>query len=206
MPRKEKSRSFWNQTFSFPQNFTYEVEAPLNTVVQHIAEMEKEPALFQYGRNVSVIPTGQDYHFRVQGQRYGTMTTTIEGRVWQDEAGCTVIEGETRSHGWSVILSMIVISLIGVLVSVTMMPAVSRLIIMIPFFAMVLFGMAISAGMYWLDRRAMTRALNEMIESIPQASVSAKSRRFSALELKDETEAEGETDLSVLAQKQEARR
>ena len=47
MHRKDKPRSSWESFVSFPQKFSYEVNAPIETVTHHLIEMEQEPMLFR---------------------------------------------------------------------------------------------------------------------------------------------------------------
>ena len=186
MYRKDKPRSSWESAVSFPQKFSYEVDAPLETVTHHLGEMEQEPMLFRRSsQEMSLLPVQGHYVFRVRRRRHGTLTTSAEGQIWQDETGCVIIEGETRVNGWSWIVSLILISLFGIVTSVLSMPAVSRPILLIPFFITMVIGFGMSFTIYRQDRTQLISQLDEIVTSIKQTPSQGKQKRASRLALED---------------------
>jgi len=188
MRRKDKPRSSWESFVSFPQKFSYEVDAPIETVTHHLTEMEQEPTLFRRSsQEMSLLPVQGHYVFRVRRRRHGTLTTIGEGQIWQDETGCVIIEGETRVNGWSWIVPLVLMSLIGIVTSIVSMPAASRFILLIPFFISMLIGFGMSFAVYRRDRQQLISQLDEIVTSIKQSPTQGKQKRASRLALEDST-------------------
>jgi hypothetical protein len=186
--RKEKSRSSWQSMASFPQSFSYEVDAPLKDVVQSLTELEQEPRLFRRttAQEVSVLPAGDEYFFRVRHRRHGTITATAEGHLYQDETGCTIVEGETRLNGWSMITPLVAVGALGF---GFLLPFLTT---PIPFaFPLMLFIMSMLAGsvLSWLtytrDRRKLEAQLHEIVTGLQEQDAD-KRKRHARLSLDDE--------------------
>lgn len=185
MDDKRKRRVTWQHLVSLPQKFSYEVDAPLDVVTQRLAEMEQEARFFHPHQEVSILPMQDRYVFRVRRRRHGTLTTSAEGQIWQDEMGCAQIEGETRINGWSWIVPLVLMSFFGVVISVVSMPAASRYILLIPFFISMLIGFSMSFVSYRRDRQHLINAIDEAIASIKTGQTDAKQKRASRLALED---------------------
>jgi hypothetical protein len=108
MDDKRKKRSAWQRLTSFPQSFSYVVDAPLEDVIQNIADLEQEHRPFgRDSQEVSILPRRDHYAFRLRRRRHGTLAASAEGEVWENEAGRVVVEGEARSNGGTMILVLI---------------------------------------------------------------------------------------------------
>jgi len=186
--RKEKSRSSWQSIASFPQPFSYEIDAPLKDVVQSLTELEQEHRPFRRisAQEISVLPAGDEYFFRVHRRRHGTITVMAEGHVSQDEAGCTIVEGETRLNGWSLITPLVIVGMLGFgfLLPFLRTP--------IPFAVpLVLFIISMVAGsvLSWLtytrDRRQLAAQIREIVEGFQEQDAS-KRKRHARLSLDNE--------------------
>ena len=185
MDGKRKKRSTWQRLVSFPQKFSYEVDAPPDVVTRHLAEMEQEARFFRSNQEVSILPMQDRYVFRVRRRRFGTLTASAEGQIWQDETGCGLVEGETRINGWSWIVPLVLMSVFGIILSIVSMPAASRYILLIPFFISMLIGFSMSFASYRRDRNQLISALNEAVASIKTGQGYRKQKQSSRLALED---------------------
>lgn len=108
MTDKRKGRSAWQRLTSFPKDFSYQVDAPLEDVIQNLADMEQEHRPFgRDSQEVSILPRRDHYNFRLRRRRHGTLAASAEGEVWENEAGQVMVEGEARSNAGTMILVMI---------------------------------------------------------------------------------------------------
>jgi len=188
MTSKQKL-SAWQRITSFPQPFSYEVDVPLEDVVQNLADLEQEKRLFTPGnQEVSILPRRDHYAFRMRRRRHGSLAATAEGEVWENEAGQVVVEGEARSNGGPMIL--ILIALLIPTVFFTM--AFRHLFSLAP---LVIFFAAVAVDFMLLhrDRRKMVAQIGDVIRHVNGASQHIhKSKRppVARLALMDESPSE----------------
>jgi hypothetical protein len=108
MTRKQKPPS-WQDWASLPKNFCYDVDAPIEDVIQALAELGKKRGFFSATyQDMSIIPSGDTYQFRMRQK--ANVTATAEGSVWEDKAGSHV-EGQAHVNGWTIIFPSFVIAL-----------------------------------------------------------------------------------------------
>lgn len=185
MVDKRKKRSSWDRFILFPQKFSYEIDAPIDAAIRHLADIEQEPRMFRSSQEVSILPVEDHYVFRIRRRRHGTLIVSAEGQISQDEAGCVLVEGETRINSWSWIASLVLMSFFGVVVSVASMPPASRLILLVPFFITMLLGFATSLIAYRRDRQQLVNTINDALSTIKPTQVHDKHKRISRLTLED---------------------
>lgn len=185
MVDKRKKRSSWDRLILFPQNFSYEIDAPIDVVLRHLADIEQEPRLFRSSQEVSILPVEDHYVFRVRRRRHGTLIVSAEGQISQDENGCVLVEGETRINSWNWIASLVLMSFFGIVISVVSMPAASRPILLIPFFITMLLGFATSLIAYRRDRQHLVDSLSEVVSNIKPYQSHDKHKPPSRLALED---------------------
>jgi hypothetical protein len=112
MVDKRKRRSMWQRLTSYPQSFSYEVDVPLEDVIQNLADLEQEHRMFgRDSQEVSLLPRRDHYAFRLRRRRHGTLAASADGDIWENEAGRVVVEGEARSNGGTMILVLIALLL-----------------------------------------------------------------------------------------------
>lgn len=182
----KRKLSAWQRLTSFPQSFSYEVDVPLEDVVQNLADLEQEKRLFTPGhQEVSILPRRDHYAFRMRRRRHGSLAATAEGEVWENDAGQVVIEGEARSNGGPMILVLIAL-LIPTLVFTMAFRHLFSVAPLVIFFAAV----AVDFMLLHQDRRKMVAQIGDVIRHVNGASQhihKSKRRSTSRLALMDET-------------------
>ena len=183
---RRRKLSTWQRLTSFPQPFSFEVDVPLEDVVQNLADLEQEHRLFRRdSQDVSVLPRRDHYVFRVKRRRHGSPAALVEGDVWENEAGHVVVEGEARSNGGPMIIILIVLLIPMIHFTMTFRQAFGFIPLLIFFAAVILDFMLLNR-----DRQAMITQIGEAIRRINGASQEthkAKRQPGARLALVDDT-------------------
>jgi len=180
---KRKQRSSWQTRLTFPQPFSYEVDAPLTDVVKALADLEQEPLLFRrLSHEVSVLPADDDYFFRIRARRNGTLVLNTEGRISEDETGCVIVEGETQFNTATFLASYALMLAIGLFTALSTAP-----ILLIPFLLSMLAGIWFTAVIYKRDRRYLMRRMEQALHAVADRSTSKLKRHASSRLALDET-------------------
>jgi hypothetical protein len=177
MTRKQKPAS-WRDWLTFPKNFSYDIDTPIEDVIQALVELEKERSFFKAtSQDISVIPAGDDYQFRFRMRQQSNVTALAQGALWEDETG-SHIEGEARMSSW-----MITLALLFIIPWAFFFATMSRMSLDILQLGLLALGINL-----YIDWRARQRVIDEIEKAVGKAMLNShlqKRKRSAALELED---------------------
>jgi hypothetical protein len=83
------------------QHFHFECAAPLDDVIKALMRLNQTRFLTQTAQDIQIHPTATGYQFRFQLYLTNSVTSEVEGSLWEDARGRVVLDGTTRRRYWA---------------------------------------------------------------------------------------------------------